>query len=79
VDYRTNRERSYRTGYAESQDGVSWERMDDAAGIDVSDEGWDSRMIEYPSVYDHGGRRHLLYNGNGFGESGIGHAVLETG
>jgi hypothetical protein len=79
VDYRTNRERSYRIGYAESKDGVSWERMDDAAGIDVSDEGWDSQMIEYPSVYDHGGKRHLLYNGNGFGESGIGHAVLETG
>jgi hypothetical protein len=25
---------------------VSWDRMDDAAGIDVSDKGWDSQLIE---------------------------------
>jgi hypothetical protein len=30
-------------------------------------------------VYHHRGTTHLLYNGDGFGESGIGHAVLEAG
>jgi len=34
-------------------------------------------MIAYPAVYTHGGVRHLLYNGNGFGRSGIGLAVTD--
>ena len=34
-------------------------------------------MIEYPFVYEHRGVKHMLYNGNGFGETGIGYAVLE--
>jgi hypothetical protein len=32
-------------------------------------------MVEYAAVYEHRGQRHMLYNGNGFGMSGIGHAV----
>jgi hypothetical protein len=32
-------------------------------------------MLAYPSGYAHGGALHMLYNGNGFGETGIGHAV----
>jgi hypothetical protein len=67
---------SYRIGYAESRDGVQWQRMDDVVGIDVSDSGWDSEMIEYPFVFDHAGRRYMFYNGNGYGRSGVGLAVL---
>jgi predicted GH43/DUF377 family glycosyl hydrolase len=67
---------SYRIGYAESADGIRWERKDDKAGIDVSPSGWDSEMIEYPFVFDHEGERYMLYNGDGYGESGIGLAVL---
>lgn len=73
--YRGQRTESYRIGYAESADGVTWTRMDEGAGIDVSDEGFDDVMVTYPSVYEYRGRRHLLYNGNGFGLTGIGHAV----
>ena len=73
--YRTDRAESYRIGYAESDDGIVWKRLDQAAGIDVSDEGFDDVMLTYPSVYEHLGVRHLLYNGNGFGQTGIGHAV----
>ena len=73
--YRHDPATSYRIGYAESPDGLTWERRDREAGIDVSDGGWDSTMITYPAVYTHDGTCHLLYNGNGFGESGIGHAV----
>lgn len=69
---------AYRIGYAESRDGVTWTRMDSDAGIDVSPDGWDDEMIEYPFVLDHAGRRYLLYNGNGYGETGIGWAVLEA-
>src|SRR5947207_2867092 len=74
-DYRTNKENSYRIGYAESRDGISWTRKDDQVGISRSEEGWDSRMIEYPFVYQHRGRKYMLYNGNGFGETGFGYAV----
>jgi hypothetical protein len=69
---------TYRIGYAESADGLSWKRHDAQAGIDVSEEGWDSEMIAYPWVFDHGGRRYMLYNGNGYGETGIGLAVLDA-
>jgi predicted GH43/DUF377 family glycosyl hydrolase len=73
------RGRSYRIGYAESADGIHWNRKDQEAGIDVSESGWDSEMIEYPYVFDHRGARFMLYNGNGYGRTGIGLAVLDPG
>ena len=69
--------KTYRIGYAESIDGIKWTRMDGAAGIDVSESGWDSQMICYPFVFDHEGKRYMLYNGNDYGKTGIGLAVLE--
>jgi hypothetical protein len=68
---------SYRIGYAESDNGRVWIRRDELAGIDVSPSGWDSEMIEYPFVFDHKGQRFMLYNGNGYGQTGFGLAVLE--
>lgn len=70
---------SYRIGYAESNDGRDWKRLDNRAGIDISSSGWDSKMIEYPFVFDHTGHRYMLYNGNGYGKTGFGLAVLEDG
>jgi hypothetical protein len=75
VGYRDDPNESYRIGYAESTDGVGWQRKDEVVGIEPSESGWDSEMIAYPSVYEHRGTKHLLYNGNGFGASGMGHAV----
>jgi hypothetical protein len=66
---------SYRIRYAESVDGIAWVRKDGDAGIDVSADGWDAEMIEYPCVFDHAGARYLLYAGNGFGRTGFGLAV----
>ncbi len=68
----------YTIGYAESVDGIVWNRMDDMAGIRPSREGWDSEMIEYPHVFAHRGKLFMLYNGNEFGKSGVGLAVLEN-
>lgn len=68
---------AYKIGYAESHDGKKWERMDSQAGITVSSTGWDSEMIEYPFVFDHKGQRYMLYNGNGYGKTGFGLAILE--
>ena len=69
---------SYRIGYAESTDGLQWRRKDEEAGIDVSPAGWDSGMIEYAFVFDHRGKRYMLYNGNSYGKTGIGLAVLNS-
>jgi len=55
---------------------LRWKRKDREVGIDVSASGWDSEMIEYPFVFDHKGERYMLYNGNGYGKTGIGLAVL---
>ena len=67
----------YRIGYAESSDGISWDRFDDKVGIDVSSYGWDSEMIAYPCVFDHNDDRYMLYNGNTLGKDGIGLAVMK--
>ena len=77
LDYRTDKEHAYRLGYAESSDGMHWDRRDAEVGIERSEDGWDSVMMEYPYVYWHHGRKYLLYNGNGFGETGFGYAILE--
>jgi len=73
------RGQSYRIGYAESENGRQWKRLDAQVGINVSTAGWDSEMIEYPFVFDHKGQRYLLYNGNGYGKTGFGLAVLAHG
>ena len=70
------RSKNYRIGYAESRDGIHWDRKDDEVGIDVSESGWDSEMIVYPFVFDHKDQKYMLYNGNGYGKTGIGLAVL---
>jgi predicted GH43/DUF377 family glycosyl hydrolase len=68
----------YAIGYATSADGVHWQRRDSEVGIAVSEGGWDSEMVCYPYVFDHGERRYMLYNGNGYGRTGFGLAVLES-
>lgn len=74
-DYRTNPRNSYRIGYATSQDGIVWLRQDALAGIDVSDQGWDSTMIAYPHFVRYDKTDYLFYNGNGFGSTGFGVAT----
>ena len=69
------RGKAYRIGYAESKDGIKWTREDKRAGIDVSENGWDSEMIEYACVIDHNGKKYMVYNGNEYGKNGIGMAV----
>ena len=71
------RGKAYRIGYAESSDGITWERMDNEVGITASESGWDSETVEYPDVFDSGGTRFMLYNGNRYGQTGFGLAVFE--
>jgi hypothetical protein len=66
---------SYRIGYAESADGIVWTRLDSPSVVPPSDSGWDSEMTTYPVVVRRGDRLYMLYNGNGYGRTGIGLAV----
>jgi len=72
------RGKRYRIGYAKSADGLDWVRRDEATGIEPSENGWDSEMIEYPFVFSHRGNIYMLYNGNGYGRTGFGVAILEV-
>jgi hypothetical protein len=74
-NYRTDKLNSYKIGYAESVDGINWVRNDNNAGIDLSDDGWDSEMQCYPHVIEINGNLLLFYNGNGFGQSGFGYCI----
>jgi hypothetical protein len=77
LDFR-NAQRGYRMGYAWSDDGVRWQRADEASPLVPSAEGWDAEMVCYPSVFTlPDGRSFMLYSGNGFGRDGFGLAVLE--
>jgi predicted GH43/DUF377 family glycosyl hydrolase len=78
LDFRNNRERGYRIGYATSSDLYNWTREDGKVGITYSDEGWDSQMAHYPHVFELDGNHYMLYNGNDFGKYGFGLAILEN-
>lgn len=69
---------TYRIGFADSTDLLHWNRRDADVGIDVSASGWDSEMICYPHVVQREGWLYMLYNGNGYGESGFGYAVCKV-
>ena len=69
--------KTYRIGFASSTDGQHWLRNDAISGIDVSPQGWDSEMVCYPYVFEYRGIMYMLYNGNDYGKSGFGFAVLE--
>ena len=78
VDFRRNKKRSYRIGYAISKDLKNWKRDDNNVGIEVSKKGWDSDMLCYPHVFVCNDKIYMLYNGNEFGRYGFGIAVLEN-
>ncbi|MCP3775990.1 hypothetical protein NLX71_22250 [Paenibacillus sp. MZ04-78.2] len=76
-DFRKNSSRAYRIGYACSNDLVNWVRDDEQAGINVTENSWDSDMMCYPHVFSFNDDVYLLYNGNEFGRHGFGLARLE--
>jgi predicted GH43/DUF377 family glycosyl hydrolase len=76
--FRQQSNNAYRLGYARSCDLINWERDDSLAGIDVSEDGWDSQMQCYPHTFLLDGKIYMLYNGNEFGRHGFGLALLEN-
>jgi len=69
--------KGYRLAYAESNDGLEWVRKDSELGIDVSEHGWDSQMMSYPSILNYKDKIYMFYCGNNCGETGFGYAVLK--
>ena len=76
--YRGNKEiKTYRIGYAESENGIDWTRKDEDVNLDVSKGSWDSEMLCYPFIFNYKNQLYMLYNGNDYGKSGIGLAILK--
>lgn len=75
LDYRIDASKSYRLGYAISKNGIDWVRRDDKINFKETVEDWESIMQEYSSTYLYNERRYIIYNGNGFGETGFGYAI----
>lgn len=77
VGYRC-KEGGYRMGYASSDDLINWVRDDSKAGLDISEEGWDSQMVSFPHVFALDNELYMLYLGNEMGKYGFGLAQLEN-
>ena len=77
ADYR-GKQNGYRIGYASSDDLIIWQREDEKAGIDISEDGWDSEMISYPHIFELDGVIYMMYLGNQVGKYGFGLAKLEN-
>lgn len=75
-DYR-NGSQAYRIGYARSEDGTHWKRLDDEFEMIGTRDDWESKMNCYPFFIEIKKNKYLFYNGNGFGQSGFGIAKLE--
>lgn len=77
TDFRNRKGRGYKIGYASSPDLISWTRDDSKAGLEPSQEGWDSAMVAYPHLFNIGERLYMLYCGNDFGREGFGYAAQD--
>lgn len=67
---------AYRLGYAESDDGKHWKRMDERLNLDVTPGSFDSDAIMYAAPVQIRDKMFLFYNGNNFGRDGIAVARL---
>ncbi len=69
----------YRIRYAESLDGVNWERSPVPLALDVSTKpAWDDEMVEYPTVDVVDGQWRLWFCGNGYGSVGFASGIVEA-
>lgn len=67
---------TYRIGYAESIDGIHWERSPLNPVIDISTTGFDNESTSYPEVQHHDdGTYRMWFCGNGYGSVGYAQAL----
>ncbi len=77
VGFRDDSKKGYRLGHAESNDLIDWNRDDSFLEDFRSGYSWDAEMQCYPHAAILGDRLYLFYNGNQFGRTGFGAAILE--
>jgi hypothetical protein len=66
----------YGIGWATGADGDRWRRRDVPI---AATEDWEAGAVTYPCVFEQSGRSWLLFNGQGYGATGVGLAVWEDG
>jgi len=76
-DYRDNTQHSYKIKKAISKDGINWEREQNIE-LDISQNSWENEMVCYPEVVKYKDLYYMFYNGNKFGNTGIGYATRKT-
>ncbi len=70
----------YRIYYAESLDGIAWEKCPVEPVLSPSTApAWDDKMVEYPEVDIVDGVFRLWFCGNGWGSVGYAEGIKETG
>ena len=69
--------KNYRTGFAYSKDGINWKRNDSLVDLNIGKTSFDNKMICYPYIFSFKKKIYCIYNGNNYGYSGIGMAVLK--
>jgi len=77
-NYRTNPDASYRIKCVSSTNLWDWEDTN-GFGLDIDlDSNWDNEMVAYPHIFKYNGELQMLYNGNTFGKTGIGHVRFKN-
>ena len=75
-NFRKTVQNSYRIKYAESTDLITWKKFFDKQDYDLyptmNPDDFNSIMTCYPCVVEYEGTLFMFYNGNGFGDTGIG-------
>lgn len=67
----------YKIGHAVSLDGRNWKRIDQEYSLLPSETGWDSEMVCYSHVFLVDDYLYMIYNGNNYGQTGLGIARME--
>lgn len=75
-DFRTDPTKSYRVYYTKTRDFVEFTPPQPASGLEPNGEGFDSTMSEYLWVFKSNSDVFGMYNGDGFGKTGVGLAKL---
>ncbi len=70
------RESGYEIRHAESTDGLNWIRTAEL-GLYPSNEPWENTNVCYSAVITIKNKTYMFYNGNDFGRTGFGVAILE--
>lgn len=69
--------KEYRSGYAESDDGINWVRMDEKSGLINVPGEFDSETACYPCVQETKYGTYMFYDGNNMGRAGFGYMEWE--